>query len=74
MQTDTHKTVPRARPGDVEMIPNEKIEMGSQSDGRERGGKERRAIMRSERPAVIDWIHHQVAILGFNQPSKHTEM
>lgn len=26
---------------------------------------------RSERVIVIDWIHHQVAILGFNQPSKH---
>lgn len=56
----------------METISNEKIETGSQSNGRERGEKERRMIMRSVRAGVIDWILQQVAILGFIQPSKQT--
>lgn len=53
------ETVPRAQPGDGETIPEKKMDADSQSEGG--GGR----IMRSERARVIDWIHHQIAILGF---------
>lgn len=71
------QTVPGAWAGDREMMPDEKMGVDIQSEG---GGEERESFRqewredrstRSERVRVIDWIHHQVAILGFNQPSKH---
>ncbi|CAB1448025.1 unnamed protein product [Pleuronectes platessa] len=50
-QTDTHKTVPRARPGDGEMTPDEKMDTASRTEGRggePRRGKERGRVTRYE--------------------------
>lgn len=75
---DRHaQTVPRARAGDGEMMPDDKMDADIQSGGGVRRGRVFReewsedGSTRSLRAMVIDWIHHQVAILGFNQPSKH---
>lgn len=51
------------------MTADEKMDADNQSDG---GRVTERTGHKVGEVIVIDWIHHQVAILGFNQHQPHT--